>query len=328
MSWLTKSAPSTSNTLIDSNVNQDHATSGISPETGKVTSKRTREETSPNTKKARGELWDDDDEFINLLRGLVQQVSHMSEKMITKEDIKADLNALHEEVKTIKTSMEVQALEIGQMKSEFTALAREMDEKEKRLTEEIGILKSKLKQERDHTSILMEKIDDLENRSRRNNVVIHGIDECDNETWADAEAKVQDFFRNQLQVEFQGSIQRAHRLGKRRHDRRPRPIIVCCSEWKDKDKVMLSSSRLKGSLSYISEDFSRQVRDARRNLIKYAKERRWSNWKVRFDKLLYDGNVFRYDPSTAAVVVVHQRQQPYGQNVQQMQINVDSESQI
>ena len=152
------------------------------------------------------------------------------------------------------------------------------------------------------TTSLLHKVDDLENRSRRNNLIIHGIEESDGETWEITENKVTDFIRSHLKVSLRGNVQRAHRLGRKGNDNKIRPAIICFSDWKDRDKVLSASVVLKGTSYFVNEDFSYEVREARRNLMRYARERRWINWKIRYNKLLYRNSTYVYDSEAKAVI--------------------------
>ncbi|XP_047142886.1 uncharacterized protein LOC124817125 [Hydra vulgaris] len=59
---------------------------------------------------------------------------------------------------------------------------------------------------------------ELEDRSRRNNLRINGIDESVNETWEQSEKKVQELLKSKLGFEINFSFERAHRVGMNRSD--------------------------------------------------------------------------------------------------------------
>ena len=62
--------------------------------------------------------------------------------------------------------------------------------------------------------LVREKIRDLEDRSRRNNLRIDGVKESEREFWEDTEVKMQNLFTNELGVQRQINIERAHQTGK------------------------------------------------------------------------------------------------------------------
>lgn len=63
-----------------------------------------------------------------------------------------------------------------------------------------------------------QRLSNLEDRERRNNMIVFGISEANNETAADWERKViRDIFFGRLGVTVT-SVERIHRLGPKRHD--------------------------------------------------------------------------------------------------------------
>ena len=61
---------------------------------------------------------------------------------------------------------------------------------------------------------IKDKLNDLENRSRKNNLRIDGIIEEENESWSKSEKKLQEIINDQLQFERDIEIERAQRSGK------------------------------------------------------------------------------------------------------------------
>ena len=75
---------------------------------------------------------------------------------------------------------------------------------------------------------LEDKIDDLENRSRRNSLCFEGIEESTNETWQDTENKIKYLISSHMPDVGGGIlIERAHRVGRRSSaESRPRKIVA------------------------------------------------------------------------------------------------------
>ena len=89
----------------------------------------------------------------------------------------------------------------------------------------------------------IDKLDYLEGQSRRNNLIIDGIEETPGETWADSEAMIE--------------VERAHRAGKPvSRGNRPRPIVVKFVKYKDRSMILQRVKCLKGSMIYINEDYT------------------------------------------------------------------------
>lgn len=86
--------------------------------------------------------------------------------------------------------------------------------------------------------------DDLDNRSRRNNLILYGLLDAVNESWAESEEKVVSFFSDKLDISVTPtSIERAHRLGKYQVES-TRPLIVKFLSFKDK-RVLAAASKLR-----------------------------------------------------------------------------------
>ena len=88
---------------------------------------------------------------------------------------------------------------------------------------------------------IKDKLNDLENRSRRNNLRIDGIIEEENESWSQSEKKLQEIIKDQLQFERDIEIERAHRIGKTMIDGSPnkrRTIIAKFVNFMDKQEVL------------------------------------------------------------------------------------------
>ena len=75
-------------------------------------------------------------------------------------------------------------------------------------------------------------------------------------------------------------IERAHRFGKIREDKKPRPIIAKFSFHKDKERILSSARTLAGTNYGISQDFPREIVEMRKGLFKVMKEakKKKQNW--------------------------------------------------
>nr|XP_037284169.1 uncharacterized protein LOC119176932 [Rhipicephalus microplus] len=119
-------------------------------------------------------------------------------------------------------------------------------------------------------SALELKVDDLENRSRRCNLIIYGIPENQNEDNSTLEETVTEtVFKEKLDIDGVG-IERIHSLGKPATNK-TRPTILKLLDFRDKTRVFKNCHKLKGTDLSVSEDFSVRVRDIRRNLRNYRK---------------------------------------------------------
>ena len=152
---------------------------------------------------------------------------------------------------------------------------------------------------------LEEKVDDLEGRSRRNNLIFHGIPQPKGlETWAECERTLKEVIRAELEVEEEVEIERAHRL--RGGDTTPRPVIACFKSFKDKENVLAARGVLKQKDShvFVNEDFSPMIRAKRQKLHPFMKKAKEAGKKafLKFDSLSIEGKVFVYEEETKDLV--------------------------
>lgn len=138
---------------------------------------------------------------------------------------------------------------------------------------------------------MTEKADYLEGQIRRNNLVVDGIPETQNESWKEVEDKVKYVIKEKLHLDSsQMVIERAHRTGNPSgySEKRPRPIMVKFLRYKDKMAVLGKTKDLKGTNIYVNEDYTEAVRQKRKELIpamKAARERGDIAY-IRHDKLI------------------------------------------
>lgn len=95
-------------------------------------------------------------------------------------------------------------------------------------------------------------------------------------------------------------IGRAHRLGTYREGKR-RPIIVKFAHIKDKEALLSSSGKLKGTDYSISENFAPEIRSARRRLFEFGKAQH-SPYKLCYDRLICGRKTYVYDQAKQLVV--------------------------
>ena len=110
---------------------------------------------------------------------------------------------------------------------------------------------------------------DLEARSRRQNLIFHGIDENQDEN---CNEKVRKFIKEQLKLNMENiKMKRAHRLGApRRNDIgnkafKPRPLIVCFEDFNQKEEIRKNRHMLRAPFG-ASDDLPLEIRKARQSL--------------------------------------------------------------
>ncbi|XP_071092830.1 uncharacterized protein [Haliotis cracherodii] len=132
-------------------------------------------------------------------------------------------------------------------------------------------------------SSLEEKLEDLECRERRNNLIFHGISGERGETWDQSESNVREFLHDELHVEKANDIViiRAHRLNPGKSDS---PIIDKFLLTKDKSDIFKRGREQqdRNHRSRVTEDFPQKIREDRRALSTYFQEARDSGNDLRY----------------------------------------------
>ncbi|XP_065662726.1 uncharacterized protein LOC136085353 [Hydra vulgaris] len=121
---------------------------------------------------------------------------------------------------------------------------------------------------------LKNKFNYLEKRSRQNNLRIDGLTELPTETWNDRANELKNIFINKLGISEEIIVERAYRIGKIKEDKSPRTMIVKLLDFQNKNKILTSAKKLKGTGIFINEDFSNETMEIRKKLWEEVKRLR------------------------------------------------------
>lgn len=155
------------------------------------------------------------------------------------------------------------------------------------------------------------RLDEFEDRSRRDNLIFHGIADS-KESWEQTELKLVTELTQVIDSFPTGSIERAHRLGTYLPGK-SRPIIAKFSSYKVKEKTLSFRTQLKNNIT-VSEDFSVTTRNARKKLLNFGKSLTGSpKFQLRHNKLFVNKKCFIYDAATDSVQQIEQRDEPVSQ---------------
>lgn len=141
-----------------------------------------------------------------------------------------------------------------------------------------------------------ERLIDLENRSRRNNLLVFGVEEQHKESEADLrKVVVNEIFGKRLGIEVK-SIERIHRIG-RKDAARCRPIIMKFYDSREKESVLHHCKKLKGSSISISNDYAQETVAVRKKLWESAAADRANGKKTTLlgDKIKIDEQLYAWD---------------------------------
>ena len=172
-----------------------------------------------------------------------------------------------------KLSLILAKLSVNESKvGKIERLLGTMTKKEKRVSEIETVVRS----HNDRLRLLEYKSLDIEARSRRNNLVIHGFLERRNE---DCASRVIGFLQDALNLESADStwIERAHRLGRYDRTRAARPIIVAFSCYRHIESIMANVNRLRGTDFSVNRDLPAEITRARKILWPKLKQIRQDN---------------------------------------------------
>lgn len=154
------------------------------------------------------------------------------------------------------------------------------------------------------TDSLHHRLDEFEDRSRRQNLIFYGLPDGQTESWTESETKIRELLSSTLEMELpHEAIERAHRLGKFVPNK-CRPVIAKFSHFKTKDSIFSSRSQLKDSGVSISEDFCMSTRNTRKKLTEFGKAS-GQQFFVRYNKLIINKKCYVYVSSTDSVCEIN-----------------------
>ena len=147
------------------------------------------------------------------------------------------------------------------------------------------------------------KLIELEDRSRCNNIRIDGIEEEQYETWGRYEEKLQKIIKDMLGIEDEAEIDHCHRMKRSEKDwsnneinSRPQTIICRLLRFKNKQRIIQSSKKLKSTGIFIYKDFCKDIMNLRKQLWEKVLEHRANN---RISYLKYRSILVRNQRNTA-----------------------------
>ena len=156
-------------------------------------------------------------------------------------------------------------------------------------------------------SILENAIEKQEQNSRRENVILHGVPERENENVDNARKRVCDLFNANVKSKhwLEVDLLRAHRLGGKRQDNSNRPLIVRFIHFYDKLKVMRAKPDFKKLGIRVNDDLTKNQRDELNKL-----RNRGLKGYYRGGKLVVDQNSSGPPPSGAEGMEVSDNRRP------------------
>ncbi len=210
--------------------------------------------------------------FVPFKTEIMEKVSAMESKV---DAFPGQLKSLEND---LKQSLEFNSHEIGQMDKKMRDL--EMDNKtlHSRVNElqDLGI-----KQNRE----LKSKMVDMEDRQRRDNLVIDGIPDTANESSKNCEKNTRTFLKNTMHVNNSDRLMigRVHRLGPYKENQ-TRSTIIKFDNFKHREAVWEGRKKLpNGSNIRVKENFSKETEASRAQLSPIMRMARKKDYYARLD---------------------------------------------
>ncbi|KAK3890961.1 hypothetical protein Pcinc_005128 [Petrolisthes cinctipes] len=176
---------------------------------------------------------------------------------------------LESTVSDLTTSLQFSQREIDDLKSTIKELGKEKQFIKVKMDQQAAVINSS----KSEIVSLGERCNYMEDYSRRNNIRISGVEEpSSGETWEHTAATVLSLLDDKLQLPGV-EMERAHRVGQRR-DAGPRPIVARFSRYGDRETVMRSARKLRGTYIYINDDLcaaSQAIENAQMPQLKQAR---------------------------------------------------------
>ena len=227
-------------------------------------------------------------DVISMLTNMNMQFANMDTKFNNMDSKFDDLMCDFREIKD----------SYANLKGEVEALSEEVCV----LKEENDDLRDSNKQLRDSVKKLEEKTDELECRSKRNNIIVHGIPRFENETPEECESHVREMITDKLELGADFTFDRVHRINQKKDS----PIIARCTYYKEKMAILKAKWKLKGSTQFVGEDFSLRVRNIRRKLAVHLQAAKAAKKRATmvFDHLLIEGKRYFLSDDESSIVEV------------------------
>lgn len=143
--------------------------------------------------------------------------------------------------------------------------------------------------------VLKDRLEVAEGLLKRNNLIVYGIVEEDEETDLEILSKIIDILKERLKINLSiKDFSNCFRLGVKNN--RSRPILVELLSQLHKRDILRHRSSLKGTNIFINEDLSTEARKERKILLEEVKRARPNNKKaiLKGNKVLIDGVLYTY----------------------------------
>ncbi|XP_029850486.2 uncharacterized protein LOC115332231 [Ixodes scapularis] len=229
----------------------------------------------------------------------------VNERAVKIDQGQASLIKSINELKSKQESVELKVTDIQNRLDGVECKVATIDATREELLAAEGLMQSVIKD----NQRLHESLDDIEDRSRRSNIIFHGIEDSASESWEQSKVKILDALSTSFSLQVSDEcVERAHRLGSYAVGR-CRPVIVKFSSFQTKQTILQSRPKLKACGIMANEDFSLATRLARQKLFEFRKLQK-SVFQLRYNKLHANNKCFMYKNANDKVYEVGNERRP------------------
>ena len=182
---------------------------------------------------------------------------------------------------SVNTRIDEVVKSVAELKTSLQYSQRDIDDLMES-TDELAMIEDELEDIQYALNKHEDKMEYLENQSRRNNIRIDGIAEVGNETWSDTEEKAKQILKEKLNLDCEPEIERAHRVGPKPRTTapnvadglrtRPRTIVCRLRDWKQKEGILRAARLTKPTGIFVNEDLAAETLDKRSKQLDKLKE--------------------------------------------------------
>ena len=217
-------------------------------------------------KSASGNTALDKESIVDLMKTVFEEEFAKQQQQISKiiennlVTTKQEIGKLREEINDLKNSIEFTENVLEEKVAKVEQNVCELQGKFKKVEEDVPYMSDYI----EDAENIHNKLVELEDLSRRNNMRTDGIKEHNKETWEKCERKVHSVLKEWLDIENM-EIERAHRAGRKSRDK-PRTIVCKLLRFKYKQNILRKAKLLKETNIFINEDYCQDTVECRKEL--------------------------------------------------------------
>ena len=183
------------------------------------------------------------------------------------EEVRSEISGMKLCLEKVLAKMDKICDKIDSIEKKFEAVVETV----KKQGEEVSEMKKGMELMEQRMLVMEDKVIDQEARSRRNNLVFHGVEEKVRETDEESREILEKMIKSRCKIPERVVMERVHRLGQRpkpgTRPVKPRPIIARFLDYNQRERVRRARRDLPKEIR-VSEDHPWQIRQARGALSK------------------------------------------------------------